>query len=212
MNITEIFYSIQGESTYAGLPCVFIRTSGCNLSCSYCDTDYANSESTEYSIEKIIKTINTFAHTHLVEITGGEPMLQPDIYDLFKELKKNDFDILLETNGSINLKSVPEYVCKIIDIKTPSSTHKDSFHPDNLKYFNPNKDNIKFVIGNTEDYDWMRDFLNKNQLFGYNILASTVFSKIEPKIIVKKILEDGLNIRFQLQLHKYIWDANSRGV
>jgi 7-carboxy-7-deazaguanine synthase len=211
MNISEIFYSIQGESTYSGLPCVFVRTAGCNLNCAYCDTKYASETRFKLTSEEILRKIRTFKHTNLVEITGGEPLLQKDINALFKLLNDNNFKILLETNGSIDLKTVPEYVCKIVDIKTPSSGHRKSFILSNLNYIDTEKDNLKFVISNLYDYAWMKDFLKKHQLSGQHILVSTVSNEISPQTIAKKILHDGLNVRFQLQIHKYIW-GNKAGV
>jgi len=204
MQISEIFYSIQGESTYSGLPCVFIRTSGCNLKCSYCDTQYALENGKEMSLDDILKKVQSYPHTSLVEITGGEPMLQPDIYDLSTLLHTHGFQILLETNGSKDLQHVPDYVCKIIDVKTPGSLYPDSFHLPNLSYFHPDKDNLKFVLSDLDDYQWMREFMKRNKLSGASILVSTVFDKIPPHIIAEKILVNGLDVRFQLQLHKYM--------
>lgn len=212
MDISEIFYSIQGESTYCGLPCIFIRTSGCNLSCSYCDTAYADVINHQFTPEEIIKAINIYNKNAIIEITGGEPLLQKDIYSLFDLLHLNKRKILLETNGSILLDKVPAYVNKIIDVKTPSSNHKDSFVIENLNFYNPQYDNLKFVIGSIEDYDWTKEFLFKYNLNGNSIVLSTVFSRISPQKICESILKDNLNIRFQLQLHKYIWDANKKGV
>jgi len=207
MNITEIFYSIQGESTYTGIPCVFIRTNGCNLRCSYCDTQYSFENGTEMSLQNIVEQVLSYPHTSLVEITGGEPMFQPDIYDLFNLLHKQDFQILLETNGTKDLQHVPDYVCKIIDVKTPSSGYHTVFHQPNLTYFHPEKDNIKFVLSDLDDYLWMKDFMTKNNLSGPSILVSAVIDAIDPHILIAKILEDALDVRFQLQIHKYIWNV-----
>ena len=207
MNISEIFYSIQGESTFSGLPCVFVRTSGCNLNCLYCDTKYADKVNYTLTPKEVLSEVKRFNHTNLVEITGGEPLLQNDIYELFELLHNNDFQILLETNGSINLKNIPAYVIKIVDIKTPGSGFPDSFLIENLEYIDLHKDNIKVVISSLEDYKWIKSFLSKYNLFGHHILFSSVYDKIDPKIIIENILNDGLNIRFQLQMHKYIWDV-----
>jgi len=204
MIISEIFYSIQGESTYSGLPCVFVRTAGCNLKCAYCDTKYAMERGKTMTIEAILESISHFHHTHLVEITGGEPLLQADIHELFDCLHTQGFHILLETNGSVSLQYIPDYVCKIIDVKTPSSGYAYSFVLDNLRYFNPDKDNLKFVLSSLEDYKWMKTFLKQQGLCGQHILVSTVADQINPQIIAEQILTDGLNVRFQLQIHKYI--------
>ena len=211
MFLSEIFYSIQGESTYSGLPCVFVRLSGCNLNCPYCDTAYARDYSLIMNSEQILATINSFPHTGLVEITGGEPLLQKEVYTLMKVLKKNNFCILLETNGSLDLKAVPKYVIKIVDIKTPSAG-TTSFISSNLQYINPKRDNIKFVISDINDYEWMKSFLTEFKLRGKHILVSTTFQEIKPQNIVEMIIKDGLDVRFQLQMHKYIWDPAKRGV
>jgi len=212
MKIAEIFYSIQGESTYSGLPCLFIRTSGCNLNCFYCDTKYARTPKYQLTNDEILKKINNLSHTKLIEITGGEPLLQEDIYLLFQLLHEHKFQILLETNGSRDLKKVPEFVAKIIDVKTPSSGHSDSFKFSNLNYLHPEKDNLKFVLSNLNDYQWMKNFLQINHISGPYILVSPVFSTINPQTLVENILKDGINVRFQLQLHKYIWDPTKIGV
>ena len=206
LKISEIFYSIQGESTYSGLPTVFVRTYGCNLRCHYCDTKFSYTDETascDMSPQNILDKINSYPHINILQITGGEPLLQEDIYDLFSLLNKNNFTILLETNGSISVKNVPDYVCKVVDIKTPSSGFPDSFVISNLNHINPIKDNLKFVLSDINDYNWMKDFIKKHNIYGQHVLISTAFSLINPKIIINKILEDGLNVRFQLQLHKY---------
>jgi len=207
MLVSEIFFSIQGESIYSGLPCVFIRAHGCNLRCHYCDTGYSKQEilkSEDIDSKKILNKINKFPHTHLAEISGGEPLLQSDIYELINLLDEHKFKILLETNGTIDLSQIPNYVCKIVDVKTPSSGYSDSFLITNLNHINPFQDNLKFVLSDFEDYEWMKIFLNKFHLYGHHILVSTAYEKIEPIKIAEKILTDGLNVRFQIQLHKYI--------
>lgn len=212
MNICEIFFSIQGESVYVGLPCIFVRTSGCNLKCSYCDTKYSTQINYKLSPTQLLSMVCEYKHSGLIEITGGEPLLQDDILDFIDILHKNNFKILLETNGSLDLAKIPEQVIKIVDVKTPSSGHSDSFLISNIKHINLKKDNIKFVISDTNDYEWTKCFIKKHTLFGSNILLSTVFSQISPQTIAEKIIKDGLNVRFQLQLHKYIWPADTRGV
>ena len=211
MKISEIFYSIQGESSYSGLPCVFVRTSGCNLKCSYCDTQYADQVNFTLTPQEVLSAVNSFNHLTLVEITGGEPLLQEDIYELIEIFHHHNFDILLETNGSLPLNNIPSYVAKIVDIKAPGSGFPNSFLLENLERIDPQKDNLKIVLSSLEDYNWMKVFLAKYSLFGHHILISTVFNKIDPKMIVENILKDRLNIRFQIQLHKYIWEANERG-
>jgi len=204
MIISEIFYSIQGESTYSGLPCVFVRTSGCNLKCTYCDTKHALQHGKSMTIGAILESISRFKHTSLVEITGGEPLLQEDIHELFDCLHAQGFQILLETNGTVSLQYIPEYVCKIVDVKTPASGYAGYFVLENLFYINKDKDNLKFVLSSLDDYVWMKTFLKQHCLYGWHILVSPVSEMINPQVIAEQILTDGLNVRFQLQIHKYI--------
>ncbi len=212
LNLSEIFYSIQGESTYAGLPCIFIRLAGCNLKCKYCDTKY--SYDTKFSLEtqEILNKIKIYSPVKLVEITGGEPLLQEEVYTLFELLNNNNYKILLETNGSINLQKVPQYVTKIVDVKCPGSGYEDSFLKENLKHISFGKDEIKFVILDRHDYDWAKDFIKKHDLQKYIILFSPVLEKLESQKLAKWIIEDKLPVRMQLQLHKIIWGKDRRGV
>ncbi|NQT65604.1 MAG: radical SAM protein [FCB group bacterium] len=212
LNISEIFCSIQGESTYAGLPCIFIRLAGCNLRCEYCDTTYSHESEINLSIEDILTKVKEYEPVKLIEITGGEPLLQPEVYKLFESLHKNGYNILLETNGSISLKDIPEYVIKIVDVKCPGSGEENSFLLENLEYINKEKDEIKFVLSDNYDYNWAKDFINKYKLFEYEILFSPVSDKLEPQDLAKWIIDDKLPVRLQLQLHKIIWDKDKRGV
>lgn len=212
MQLTEIFYSLQGESTFAGLPCIFIRTAGCNLSCKYCDTTYSHEEGYGLSVEKIINDIQKYDPIKLVEVTGGEPLLQDDIYELFAALHKKEYKILLETNGSIFLNHVPAFVTKIVDVKTPGSGFEDSFLQENLDHIRKNKDQIKFVISDRYDYDWSKEFVLNNKLQDHSVLFSAVQENLSVKNLAEWIIEDKLLVRFQLQLHKYIWDKDKRGV
>jgi 7-carboxy-7-deazaguanine synthase len=212
LKLTEIFYSIQGESTYSGLPCIFIRLSECNLRCSYCDTTYSYESKFEKSIEDILFEIRKYDPIELVEITGGEPLLQEETYSLFKELNEKGYQILLETNGSISLKQVPEYVVKIVDVKTPGSGYENCFKMENLELINHEKDELKFVISNRNDYEWSKEFIEKNGLKNYKILFSTVLDKLTPRLLTEWIVEDKLPVRMQLQMHKFIWNKDERGV
>jgi 7-carboxy-7-deazaguanine synthase len=211
MKINEIYKSIQGESTFAGLPCVFVRLTYCNLRCTYCDTAYAFYEGQEMSLEQIIRTIRD-CDCSLVEITGGEPLLQKEVYPLMDRLIADDFLVLLETGGSIDIGQVHPKVIKIMDLKCPSSGESEKNRYDNIPKLQPH-DEIKFVIGNREDYLWTRDVIRTHHLDGnYRILFSTVFDSLQPSELVQWILEDKLNVRFQLQIHKYIWNPEKRGV
>lgn len=209
--VNEIFYSIQGESSYAGLPCVFIRLTGCNLKCTYCDTRYAFNEREKVSIDKIISHVVNY-NTPLVEITGGEPLLQKGVYSLINKLLKQNKIILLETNGSMDISKVKDQVIKIMDIKCPSSgmsEHNLFFNIEKLT----NNDEVKFVIGDKEDYEWAKEIIKKyNFCTGCKILFSPVFDKISSQLLTTWILKDQLYVRFQIQLHKYIWSPDKRGV
>ena len=211
MKINEIYKSIQGESTYAGLPCVFVRLTYCNLRCTYCDTAYAFYEGQEMSVEQVMQAVRDCGCT-LVEITGGEPLLQKEVDPLMNRLIAEGFLVLLETGGSIDIGDVHPKVIKIMDLKCPSSGESEKNRYDNIDKLQPH-DEIKFVIGNREDYLWTLDIMRKYHLDGkYRILFSTVFDGLEPSELVKWILTDGLNVRFQLQIHKYIWSPEKRGV
>ncbi|MDA3884161.1 MAG: radical SAM protein [Candidatus Delongbacteria bacterium] len=211
IKVNEIFKSLQGESSYMGLPCVFIRLTGCNLRCDWCDTQYAYEVGEEYTTEQIISAIEIF-DIKLVEFTGGEPLLQKDeLIPIMEHLLSKDYKILLETNGSISIKDIPEEVVKIIDIKLKGSGEGDTFFTDNLNLIQK-KDEIKFVLSSIFDYNQMKDIIKKNHLeVDKSILVSRVFgSEITDEQIAEKLLEDGLTVRYQIQLHKLIW-GNKEG-
>lgn len=212
INLCEIFCSIQGETTYAGYPCIFIRLAGCNLRCRYCDTTYSYETSFRKSLSDIIDNCLSYHPVKIVTITGGEPLLQKEVSDLFPALHRNGFRLLLETNGSILLKNVPEYVHKIVDIKSPGSGEEDSFLEENISYLNAGKDEIKFVLTSEEDYLWMKDKISSLQLTHHLLLASPAWGLLPPDKLAAWMVRDGLNIKLQLQLQKYIWPAESRGV
>ena len=211
LKIYEIFYSIQGESSFAGERCVFIRLTGCNLRCTYCDTEYAFYDGNKMSIDKIIEKVASY-NCNLVEITGGEPLLQSEVYPLMTKLCDSGYNVLLETSGSISIKNVDKRVTNILDFKTPSSKMEKKNDFNNVEFLKSN-DEIKFVIGSREDYDWAKDVVSKYRLDKKHVvLFSSVFGKIEHEKLVSWILEDRLNIRYQLQMHKYIWDPEKTGV
>lgn len=212
IKLIEIFASIQGESTYAGLPCIFIRFAECNLRCNYCDSKYTYITRFKKSIEEILSEIENWKHIKLVEITGGEPLLQKEIYPLFQALHLSGYKILLETNGSMSLKEVPEYVVKIIDVKCKGSGEENSFLTENLLYINGEKDEIKFVLSDRKDFDFAVSFIIKKQLQNNKIIFSTVFNRLEPQTLADWILKSEINVRLQLQMHKYIWDPEKEGV
>ena len=211
IKVNEIYYSIQGESSKVGLPCVFIRLTYCNLRCTYCDTEYAFYEGKDMSIEHILPVVKKF-NCKLVELTGGEPLFQKESIELMKRLSDDGFEVLLETGGSLPIKDVDERVKIIMDLKCPSSgMMKKNLYSniDDLKL----SDELKFVIGSREDYDWTIEILKKyNLIKKCSVLFSTVFGKLEPVTLVNWILEDNLDVRFQLQMHKFIWEPDTKGV
>ena len=211
LKINEIFKSIQGESTYTGLPCIFIRLTYCNLRCTYCDTEYAFHDGQDMSIKEILEYIEPMG-IKLVEITGGEPMLQKNVISLMKELLQNNYKVMLETSGAISLKDVPKEVNKIVDFKCPSSEMSDKNLWSILDELNL-RDEIKFVIGDLNDYKWVKSKISKYDLDSkWTILLSPVFGKITLEEMANWILQDNLKVRLQLQMHKYIWDPEKQGV
>ena len=211
LKINEIYHSIQGESSFTGLPCIFIRLTYCNLRCSYCDSEYTFYEGTDMSIDEILNKIKNYS-CKLVEVTGGEPLVQKGCIDLLQKLVDLDYKVLLETSGSLTIKDVPKEVINIIDFKCPSSNMKKKNLWENINYLKLD-DEVKFVIGNREDYDWAKNKIKKYNLTNTcKVLMSPTYKEIEPKMITEWILEDNLNIRFQVQLHKEIWPEEERGV
>ncbi|OGU70313.1 MAG: 7-carboxy-7-deazaguanine synthase [Ignavibacteria bacterium RBG_16_34_14] len=211
LKINEIYFSIQGESSKAGLPCIFVRLTYCNLRCTYCDTEYAFYEGKDYTIEQIIDEVKKY-DCKLVEVTGGEPLVQDECIDLLKRLSDEGYKVMLETGGSLSIKSVDQRVMIIMDLKCPSSGMLKKNLYDNIDFIKPT-DEIKFVIGNREDYDWSKELIEKYNLTNKcSILFSVVFGELEPVTLVEWILEDKLNARFQLQMHKFIWVPTAKGV
>jgi 7-carboxy-7-deazaguanine synthase len=204
MLITEIFKSIQGESSYAGWPCSFIRTTGCNLRCVWCDTEYAFYGGKQMSIPEILQAIEPH-QCDLVEITGGEPLLQSDVPQLAEELLRTNHRVLIETGGALDVSVVPKEVVKIMDIKCPESGMMHEMNWSNLEKLTP-QDEIKFVINSRNDYEWAIKILNQYQLHKKNlVLFSPVYRKMEPAQLAEWILQDRLPVRFQIQLHKSLW-------
>lgn len=202
LNISEIFYSLQGESSYAGYACVFIRLAECNLRCSYCDTQYAFGRGRSMAISAILEKVSDYPCS-LVEITGGEPLFQDDVLDLCSALSENQYKILMETNGSLYLGDVPDYVIKIVDVKTPGSGMGESFMKWNLKFLQP-QDELKFVITNYIDYGFALDFIEQNHPVVTQIHFSPVTSLLEPSHLAAWMLEDGVHARLSIQLHKIL--------
>ena len=211
LKINEIYYSVQGESTHTGRPCIFIRLTYCNLRCSYCDTEYAFYEGKDMEIAHIISEIQQW-DCNLVEVTGGEPLFQEECIDLLHELINSNYEVMLETGGSLSISDVPKKVIKIVDFKCPSSKmEKKNLWSivDDLQ----GHDEVKFVIGNREDFDWAKDKITEYSLDKIcTLLFSPTFGEIDPQLIVEWILADNLPVRIQMQMHKMIWSPEEKGV
>ncbi len=209
--VNEVFFSIQGESSYAGRPCAFVRLTACNLRCSYCDTEYAFHEGEDRTAEDIVSEVNKFPCA-LVEITGGEPLLQPAVHGLVSRFLELGKTVLIETGGSVDIGPVDPQAILIYDIKCPDSGMAGRNRWDNIGLLKP-IDEVKFVVGSRGDYEWSKGILEKYKLSGHHqVLFSPVFGKLEPERLADWLLEDGLDARLQIQLHKLLWGAETRGV
>ena len=226
MFLIEIYKSVQGESSFAGLPCIFVRLAGCNLRCSWCDSEYTFSGGRKMSLEEVMEEVRKLAPVKLVEITGGEPMLQErEVVPLMQQLLDEDYEVLIETSGERPLAGVPKRVHKIVDVKCPASGEGGSFRRENLEALSQS-DELKFVIADRADYEFARDFVRDHQLERRvgTILFSPAFRKdaspersasnclLDPRELVEWILADGLNVRLGLQIHKFIWEPLTKGV
>ena len=211
MKINEIFFSIQGESSYAGLPCAFVRLTGCNLRCGYCDTKHAYDEGREQTAEQVIVAVSRFP-TKLVEVTGGEPLLQDETLSLVTAFTERGHKVLIETNGTVSLRGIDARATVVMDIKCPGSGLSDHMLWDNMDLLRPH-DAIKFVLTDRDDYDWASGIIKERELVGKHIVhLAPAYSVLDPRLLASWILEDGLDARLQLQLHKYVWPDVERGV
>ncbi len=205
IRLTEVFYSLQGESNTVGLPTVFIRLTGCPLRCVYCDTAYAFTGGEKVSIDDLLAKVDTYAAKYIT-VTGGEPLAQPACLILLKRLVEEGYQVSLGTSGALDVSEVDSRVVKVMDLKTPSSGELSKNRYQNIDFLDA-KDQIKFVIGTDEDYQWSKDMLGKYDLIQRcQILFSPVMGQMSPKVLAEKILQDKLQVRFQIQLHKYLWD------
>ena len=211
LRINEIFYSIQGESTHSGRPCVFVRLTGCPLRCGYCDTEYAFYEGRWMDLDAVLDAVR--AHpARLVEVTGGEPLAQPAVIELMGRLLGDGYEVLLETSGAYSVAEVPPDVCKILDLKTPDSGEMERNDWSNLALLGP-RDEVKFVIQSRRDYEWARDVLQAQRLHErVAVLFSPAWESPVRADLARWLLEDALPARLQLQLHKILWPGVERGV
>jgi 7-carboxy-7-deazaguanine synthase len=212
VKINEIFYSIQGESSFAGCPCAFIRLTACDLRCTYCDTEYAFYEGREMSIPEILRAIQPYP-AKLVLVTGGEPMLQPAVHDLFRALLELDYTVCVETGGHISLRNVDARVHKIMDLKCPSSGMASRNDFGNIQFLTRG-DEVKFVIGDRADFDWACEMTRRFELSSRvgSVLFSPVYRRLPYEQLARWVLDCGLPVRMQVQLHKIIWPDVVRGV
>ncbi len=211
LKINEIFYSIQGETTYAGHPTVFVRLTACNLRCTYCDTKYSYYEGENQSFENILNQINEFKASYVC-ITGGEPLLQKDVHQLMSQLCDKGYFVSLETSGSKSIKDVDPRVKIILDVKTPDSGAADSFLYENISLSNASTE-FKFVICSERDFRWSEEFCRQYNLFEkFVVLYSPSYGQVSERWLAEKILHQKSSARLQLQLHKYIWSSETRGV
>jgi 7-carboxy-7-deazaguanine synthase len=209
--VNEIFHSIQGESSHTGRPCVFIRLTYCNLRCTWCDTAYAFEAGSRMTVASILGRVSSFG-CRLVEVTGGEPLMQEGVHELFSALCDLGYEVLVETSGSLDIGPVDRRVRRIVDLKCPSSGMVKKNLWSNVEKLAPH-DEVKFVIGDREDFDWS---IGRIREYGLEdrctVLMSVVFGELEPVDLARWMLEEGVNARFQLQVHKYIWEPSARGV
>lgn len=212
LTINEIFHSIQGESTYAGRPCVFVRLTACDLRCRWCDTPYAFHEGKKMSVDEVVADVESRG-CPTVEVTGGEPLLQPDVYPLMQQLLDSGKTVLIETGGHRSIADVPPGVVRIMDIKCPGSGEAEKNDWSNLAHLTK-RDEVKFVIADRRDYEYARDIVRRESLPARvnAVLFSPVHGELDPKQLSEWVIADRLDVRVQLQVHKYIWDPQTRGV
>jgi len=210
LRITEIFFSIQGESSHAGRPCVFVRLTGCNLRCTWCDSEYTFAGGERMSLDDVIARVKSYG-CNLVEITGGEPLAQKEAFDLIERLCNDGFEVLIETSGSIDITPVDRRAKLILDVKCPGSGEVEKNRWENLDELRPH-DEIKFVIADRGDYDFARRVIEEKQLGRHTILFSPVWGRMDMKALAEWMLADRVPARFQTQLHKHIWGADVKGV
>lgn len=210
--VSELYLSLQGESSHQGLLCTFVRLTGCHLRCKWCDSEFSFHGGTRMTVDEVVAKVKAEG-SKMVEITGGEPLLQPGVYPLMEKLLAQGLKVLLETSGAIDVREVPKAVHKIVDLKPPGSGESDRNDLKNFSSMNEN-DELKFVIASRADYDWSVEMIRQHRLDQkpFGLLFSTVFDALEPTQLAEWVIADKLPVRFQLQQHKYLWDPKARGV
>jgi len=226
MQVTEIFKSIQGESSYTGMPCVFVRLTGCNLRCDWCDSEYTFTGGQKMSLDEVVEEVERLAPNGLVEVTGGEPLLQErEVIPLMERLLNSGYNVLLETSGERPLERVPREIIKIVDVKCPDSGEGESFRIENLEALTL-RDEVKFVLRSRNDFEFARDFIKRHDLGARvsSVILSPAFSKeasgerdvahclLDPRVLAEWMLEENVPARLGLQMHKFIWDPALKGV
>jgi 7-carboxy-7-deazaguanine synthase len=213
LRVTEIFRSIQGESTHAGRPCTFVRLTGCPMRCTWCDSEYTFTGGEHLSIEEVVKQVSDFG-CRLVEVTGGEPLAQHEAFDLIRRLGDDGYEVLVETGGYVSIEGLDQRARVILDVKCPASGEAERNHWPNLGRLRPDLDEVKFVIADRADWDFARKVVSKYDLenLARSILISPAWEQIDLQELANWIAESGLNVRMQLQMHKYIWGPDARGV
>ena len=213
LRVTEIFRSIQGESTHAGRPCSFVRLTGCPMRCVWCDSEYTFTGGERVSIDDVMQKVRDFGW-QLVEVTGGEPLAQKEAFELVRRLCEEGFEVLIETGGYVSTEGLDERACVILDVKCPASGEAERNHWPNLERLRADRDEVKFVVANREDWEFARGVIEKYELERHAraILVSPVWGETDLKELAELVASSGMNVRMQLQLHKYIWGPEVHGV
>ncbi|HUE83472.1 MAG TPA: radical SAM protein [Pyrinomonadaceae bacterium] len=213
IRVTEIFHSIQGESTHAGRPCTFVRLTGCPMRCTWCDSEYTFTGGDHFSIDEVVARVRAF-ECQLVEVTGGEPLAQPEACALIERLCNEGFEVLIETGGYVSIEKVDQRAAIILDVKCPASGEASRNHWPNLDRLRPDRDEVKFVVADRSDWQYARDVIKQRRLEESckAVLISPAWNEIELRDLAAWILDSGLKVRLQLQMHKYIWGPDVHGV
>jgi 7-carboxy-7-deazaguanine synthase len=213
LRVTEIFRSIQGESTHAGRPCAFVRLTGCPMRCTWCDSEYTFTGGERMEIDEVLAQVRAFG-CRLVEVTGGEPLAQREAFDLIRRLCDEGFEVLIETGGYVSTEGVDERAKIILDVKCPASGESERNHWQNLERLSADRDEVKFVVANESDWQFAREVIKRYDLErrARAVLVSPVWGEVDLQTLAELVAASGMNVRMQLQMHKQIWGADARGV